>query len=90
MINKINQNNKGEKTVKDLLKAIDKLPFIVKIILCIPALDIIWAIYRIMKGLTEKNTVLTVIGILCIVPGAFFIWIVDMITTVLNGKPFLT
>lgn len=76
--------------MKDLLKAIDKLPLIVKIILCIPALDIVWAVYRIMKGLTEKNTALTVIGILCIVPGAFFIWIVDMITTVLNGKPFLT
>lgn len=76
--------------MKDLLKAIDNLPRLVKIILCIPALDIVWAIYRIMKGLTEKNTVLTVIGILCIIPGAAFIWLIDLITTVLNGKPFLT
>ncbi len=76
--------------MKDLLKAIDNLPRLVKIILCIPALDIVWAIYRIMKGLTEKNTVLTVIGILCIVPGAVFIWFIDLITTILNGKPFLT
>ncbi len=76
--------------MKDLLKAIDNLPLWVKIIFCIPMLDIIWAIYRILKGATEQNTVLLVVGILCIVPGATFVWVVDLVTTILYGKPILT
>ena len=76
--------------MKEFLKAIDNLPKIVKIILCIPVLDIIWAIYRIIKGVAKKNALLLVIGILCIFPGSAFVWIVDIITTILNGKPILT
>jgi len=76
--------------MKNLLKSIDELPLIVKIIFCIPMLDIIWAIYRIIKGATESNVLLLVIGILCIIPGAAFVWIVDLVTTILYGKPILT
>lgn len=76
--------------MKNLLKSIDELPLLVKIIFCIPMLDIIWAIYRIIKGATENNVLLLVIGILCIVPGAVFVWVVDLVTTILYGKPILT
>lgn len=76
--------------MKNLLKSIDELPLIVKIIFCIPMLDIIWAVYRIIKGATENNVLLLVVGILCIIPGAAFVWIVDLVTTILYGKPILT
>ena len=76
--------------MKAFLKTIDGLSHIGKIILCIPLLDIIWAIYRIIKGIDTNNIVLLVVGILCIVPGAAFVWVVDIITTILNGKPILT
>ncbi len=76
--------------MKNLLKSIDELPLIVKIIFCIPMLDIIWAIYRIIKGATENNVLLLVVGILCIIPGAVFVWVVDLVTTILYGKPILT
>ena len=76
--------------MKDFLCAIDNLPKLIKIILCIPALDIIWAIYRIIKGVTENNALLVVIGILWIVPGSVFGWIFDIITVILYGHPKLT
>lgn len=73
-----------------LIAWVDELPWIVKIVFCIPFLDIIWAIYRIIKGATENNVLFLVVGILWIVPGSFVCWIVDMVTTVLFQKPILT
>ena len=75
--------------MKDFIKAIDNLPWIVKLILCIPALDIVWAIYRIIKGLETKNTVMLIAGILWIFPGAAFLWIWDIVTTFLYKHPKL-
>ena len=73
--------------MKDLIKAIDKLPWIVKLILCIPMLNIIWAIYRIVKGGTQNKGLILIAGILWIVPGAVICWVVDLISTILYGKP---
>ena len=53
--------------MKDFIKAMDNLPFIAKVILCVPALDIIWAIYRIVKGITKESLVQLIVGILWIV-----------------------
>lgn len=75
--------------MKDLIKLVDDLPWIVKIILCIPALDIVWAIYRIIKGALKKDTVLLIAGIVWLV-GAFSItWIFDIVTTILYKHPKL-
>ena len=41
--------------MKDVVKAFDKLPWIVKILLCLPLLNIAWGVYRICKGIDEKN-----------------------------------
>lgn len=75
--------------MKDFIKAMDSLPWILKIILCIPALDIIWAIYRIVKGAYKNNMVTLIIGILWIVPGAVFAWLVDMLSMIFTGKLLL-
>ena len=72
-----------------LIAAIDDLPLIVKLILCIPALDIVWGIYRVVKYLKPMNPIMLVLSILTIIPGAAIIWIVDIICVLLKGKPFL-
>ena len=69
--------------MKDFIKAMDNLPWIVKLILCLPALDIVWAIYRIVKGVATKS------GILWIVPGIAIGWLIDLISTIVAGKPIL-
>ena len=72
-----------------LIAAIDDLPWIVKLILCIPAIDIVWGIYRVIKYAQPMNVLMLVIAILTIVPGAPIIWILDLICVILKGKPFL-
>lgn len=77
--------------MKDLIKLVNDLPWIVKVILCIPALDIVWAIYRIIKGIVEKNGVKVVIGIIWIIGACSITWIFDLVTTILNkDNPSLT
>ena len=71
------------------VKVMDDLPWIVKIILCIPALDIIWGIYRIIKGASQGNMLMLVFGILWIIPGAVICWLIDLITTIFAGKPIV-
>lgn len=76
--------------MKEFIKLMNDLPWIVKLILCIPALNIVWAIYRIVKGVATQNLVLTVIGILWIVPGSVICWIFDLVTVLLYKHPKLT
>lgn len=50
--------------MKDFVKAMDELPLVLKVILALPALDIVWAIYRIVKGVAYDNVVTLIAGIL--------------------------
>ena len=72
--------------MKDFIKAMDYLPWILKVILCIPALEIVWGVYRVCKSLVKKNTLALIIAILLIVPGAAFMWVIDIICVILTGK----
>ena len=72
--------------MKDLIKALDKLPLIVKLILCLPALDIVWCVSRVCRSLMKENLLGVVLGVLTIVPGATFVWLIDLICVLLNGK----
>ena len=69
------------------ISAMDGLPWIVKLILCIPALNIVWAVYRIVKGITQHNVLILLFGILWIFPGVAIGWLVDLICTIIFGKP---
>lgn len=71
------------------IKWMDDLPWILKIIFAIPALDIVWAVYRIVKGVKDSNVLLLVLGILWIVPGATFAWLIDLITVIIYKHPIL-
>jgi hypothetical protein len=80
---------KENKAMKDLIKTVDELPFIVKLILCLPALDIVWAIYRIIKGVVENDAIKIVIGIIWVFGGCTITWAFDLITTLLYKHPKL-
>ena len=75
--------------MKDLIKSFDNLPWIVKVILCIPVLDIVWAIYRIIKGIANNDAVLIVVGIIWVFGGCTITWLWDLITTLLYKHPQL-
>ena len=61
------------------VKAVDGLPLIVKVLLAIFVGPIVYGIYRIAKGKL-------IIGVLWIIFGYFFVFIIDIVTLVLNGK----
>ena len=69
--------------MKELIKAIDALPLLVKVILAIPALDIVWGIYRICRSVDKNNVVGIVVSVLLLfVP---FMWLIDIIVILLKG-----
>ena len=72
--------------MKQLIKAMDELPFILKLVLCIPALDIVWSVYKICRSLDKKNVLGIVLGVLTMIPGAAVIWLIDLITVLVNKK----
>ncbi|MBR4895710.1 MAG: hypothetical protein K6G29_12235 [Clostridiales bacterium] len=70
--------------MKDFLKSLDSLPILVKVILAIPALDIVWGIYRIVSAIDAKNTVALVVSIILLfVP---IMWIIDIVMILLQGR----
>lgn len=71
--------------MKALINAFDGLPFIVKLLFCIPALNIVWQIYKICRSADKGNVLGIVLGVLCIIPGAFFIWLIDLVTLIVKG-----
>ena len=65
------------------VKAMDDLPWILKVILALPGLDLVWAIYRIVKGVVKGNTVTLIAGIVWLLVGGWTIfWLVDLIFTI--------
>ena len=76
--------------MNDYVKAIDKLPFILKLILALPVLDgIIYGIYRIAKGLQNNDMLMVIIGIIWIFAGATILWVIDFISVLMYGKVVL-
>ncbi|MBQ7921615.1 MAG: hypothetical protein IJ325_03440 [Clostridia bacterium] len=72
----------------DLIKTFDSLPLIVKVILAIPALDIIWWIYRICRSLDKNNIVGVVIAVILMCVGIPFMWVIDIICILVKGSVF--
>ena len=73
--------------MKNLVNAFDNLPWLVKLLFCLPGLNILWAIYRICKGATTKNTLMLIVGILWVLFGTVILWIVDLICVIAFKKP---
>ena len=71
--------------MKDLIKAMDNLPWIIKLILCIPALDIVWTIYRLLRSLVAGNVIAIVLSIVLFIC-APFVWLIDLICVLLKKQ----
>ena len=74
--------------MKGYIKALDNCNIILKILFAIPALDgLIYGIYRICKGIVQKNAVKVIIGIIWIFLGIAIIGtIIDIFSILTRGK----
>jgi len=75
--------------MKGIIKTVNSLPLIVKLLLCIPVVEIFYSICRVINGCARKNVLWIVLGILTIVPGAAFMWLVDLIWVIMTGHACL-
>ena len=72
--------------MKKFIETMNDLPKILKLILCIPMLDIVWNITRLVRSLDKNNLVGIVLAAVLIVVGLPFVWIIDLICVLMNGN----
>lgn len=72
--------------MRDLIKGFDGLPWIVKVIFALPGLDFLWGIYRLVKGIENKDNVMILAGIIWIFAGWAILWVIDLFTLFTSGK----
>ncbi len=72
--------------MNSLVKSMDGLSRIWKIILALPLLDIVWAIYRLMRSISKGSVLGIILAVLLIFIGIPFLWLVDMITIILFNR----
>lgn len=75
--------------MQDFIWRVNALPLVVKVILCIPALQIFYGVCRVINGVAKNDVLWMVLGILTIIPGAFFIWVLDLIWVLLFGHALM-
>lgn len=76
----------GETYMKSFIKTMNDLPWIVKLLLCIPMLDIVWNITRLIRSLDSKNVVGIVLAIVLLFVGVPFVWLIDLICVIVKGN----
>ena len=72
--------------MSSFVKAMDSMPMIVKIILALPVLDIIWNIYRVVRSAAKKSVLGIILGVVLIIVGILFMWLVDIISIIVCNK----
>lgn len=75
--------------MKELLKQVDDLPLIIKVLLCIPCVEIFYGICRIVNGVVKNDALWILLAILTVFPGAVFMWVLDLIWVLFKGHAFL-
>lgn len=73
--------------MKAYLKFIDDLPWFIQLILALPGIDsIAWGLYRLFKGFEKNDVMLIIFGVIWILAGWAVLWIIDIISLILNKK----
>ena len=72
--------------MNSLVKAFDKLPKLVKILLALPVINIVWHFYRLFRSMDKGSVLGIVLAIVLIIVGWSFMWIVDIITIILLDR----
>ncbi len=75
--------------MKGFVKWMDNCPLWLKIVFALPLLDIVWAVYRIIKGCAYGKVSRIIAGILWIPFGAAVLWLVDIICIAVWKEPKL-
>ncbi|MBE6126754.1 MAG: hypothetical protein E7182_02100 [Erysipelotrichaceae bacterium] len=61
----------------------DERSRLVKILFCLPFIDIIWGVYRLGGAIANKNVLHIVLAVLWILFAAFIGWVADLVCIIL-------
>ena len=61
---------------------------LVKILFCLPIIDILWAIYRIVGAVKNRNIIHLILGLIWVFFGPSFGWILDLASIILFDHIF--
>ena len=75
--------------MKGLIKSVNSLPLIIKLLLCIPGIDLFYGVLRVINQFSKGHVLLGVLSILLIVPLTVAMWLVDIIWIALTGHACL-
>ena len=70
------------------IKWLDSRSKLVKILFCLPFVDILWALYRILGAIKNGNILHLVLGIIWVFFGSFVGWLLDLICIILFDHIF--
>lgn len=66
----------------------DSQPRIIKILFCLPIIDILWGIYRLGGAIANKNVLHIVLSVIWIIWAGFIGWVLDLVFILLTGRIF--
>lgn len=72
--------------MKSFINGMDGLALWIKIILALPGLDIVWNVYRLVRSIDKGNVLGIVLGVILIIVGIPFMWLVDIISLIVANK----
>lgn len=73
--------------MKGFVKWMDEAPLWLKIVFALSVLDLVWAVYRIIKGVAYGKISRIIAGILWIILGWAILWIIDIVCICIFKEP---
>lgn len=61
---------------------------LVKILFCLPIIDILWGVYRLGGAIANKDVLHIVLAVIWILWAGFIGWVLDLIAILLTGRIF--
>lgn len=61
---------------------------LVKILFCLPIIDIIWGVYRLLGAIVNKDVLHIVLAVIWILFAGFVGWILDLVCILITGHIF--
>lgn len=74
--------------MKAFCKWMDDLPRIVKILFCLPIVDILWGVYRLGGAIANKNLLHIVLSVIWILWAGFIGWVLDLVAIIISDHIF--
>ena len=77
--------------MRNFIKTVNGWPLIVRLLFCIPVVNIFYGVCRIINQVSKKkvNVWLVILAILTIAPGVAIMWLVDLIWILVTGHAAL-